>query len=254
MRRLRGAAAAGRALLLFLDYDGTLVPIRRRPGEAVLTEGRRAILRRLSRRAFVAVVSGRSLADVRSLLRLPSVALVGNHGLEIQRGAHRWRHPGAVAVRGELKAALAAIGRRLPRCPGLLVEDKGLTGSVHVRRVRAARLPGVDAVVRDEVARRRTALMLTRGHCVYEIRPRLAWNKGLGVRSLLAGLEAKGRPCIVYIGDDATDEDAFRVLRRDGVTIRVGGTGPTFARFRLPSVREVWVLLRRLERDLPVGT
>lgn len=243
----------GRPLFLLLDYDGTLVPIRRRPEDAVLSRPRREILRRLSRRTFVAVVSGRSLADIKGRIGVASVALVGNHGLEIACGARRWRHPGAEAVRGDLGRALAAVRRRLRGCPGLLVEDKGLTGSVHVRRVRPGRRAEVEAVVRDEIGRRRRTLMLTRGHCVLELRPRLAWNKGLGVRSLLAGLEAEGRPFVVYIGDDATDEDAFRVLRRDGVTIRVGGTGPTFARFRLPSVREVWVLLRRLERDLRPG-
>ena len=239
--------AADRPLLLFLDYDGTLVPLRNDPREAALSAGRREILRGLSRRTFVCIVSGRSLDDVRARVRLPAVAAIGNHGLEIGFGSLRWRHPEAWAVRGELRRALAGIRRRLPRCPGLLVEDKGLTGSVHVRRVRRDRRPEVEAAVRDEVGRRRPSLMLTKGHCVYDIRPRVAWNKGLGVLRFVAGLEMRGRPLIVYIGDDETDEDAFRVLRGKGLTIRVGGTGPTLARFRLKSVREVWVLLRRME-------
>lgn len=240
---------AERPIFLFLDYDGTLAAIRNTPREAGLSAARRAVLRRLSRKMFVCIVSGRSLDDVKAMVRLASVAAIGNHGLEIECGSRRWTHPEARPVRAELRRVLDKIGRRLDRLPGLIVEDKGLTGSVHYRRVPPAAWAEVETVVREEVGRSRSALRMTKGHRVHEIRPRVAWDKGRGVRYFLARLETGTRPLVVYIGDDETDEDAFRTLRRKGITIRVGGKGRTLARYRLGTVREVWTLLRRLEKE-----
>ena len=231
---------------VFLDFDGTLVDIQERPDEVRLPPRRRALLARLGRRTLVGIVSGRPLAELRRTVGVPGLAYVGNHGLEILFGGRSWVHPKASRRARMVGRTAAAIEAACGGIPGLIVEDKGLTASVHYRLCspRARRLVG--PLVAREVGRGRGALVLTRGKMVLEIKPAVGWDKGRGVLRLMdmAGCAASCEP--VYIGDDRTDEDAFRALAGRGTTVRVGGRGPTGARFRLPGVDDVWDFLGAL--------
>jgi trehalose 6-phosphate phosphatase len=246
---LEAARGAGR-LLLFLDYDGTLVRIRKTPAQAVLGPRRRRFLERLARRAFVCVVSGRSLGDVRRLVAARGVAFVGNHGLEIADGRWRWVHPEASRLKPVLASTLADIRRAARGIPGVFVENKGLTGSIHYRLMAARRYPELKKIVRGEIGTRGPDLKMTEGKKVFEIRPRVLWDKGRGVREILRRRGATPPALCLYIGDDRTDEDAFRALGRRGITVLVGPKRPTLARFQLDGVPEVWEFLRFLERLL----
>ncbi|MEN6312414.1 MAG: HAD-IIB family hydrolase, partial [Acidobacteriota bacterium] len=104
---------------LFLDYDGTLVPIRKTPELAVLKPSRRRLLERLSRNIFVCIVSGRSLDDIRKLVDLRDIAYIGNHGLEMTYRNLRWTHPHAVRARPVLRETLVRIRRRTKPWTGL---------------------------------------------------------------------------------------------------------------------------------------
>jgi trehalose 6-phosphate phosphatase len=243
---LEAARGAGR-LLLFLDYDGTLVRIRKTPEQAVLGPRRKRFLERLARRTFVCVVSGRSLGDVRRLAAARGVAYVGNHGLEIADGRWRWVHPEASRLKPVLAAALADVRRAARGFPGVFVENKGLTGSVHYRLMAARRYPELKRIVAGEIGKRGLDLKMTEGKKVFEVRPRVPWDKGKGVREILRRRGAKPPAVSVYIGDDRTDEDAFRVLGRRDITVLVGPRRPTLARFRLDGVPEVWRFLRALD-------
>ena len=265
--RAVGSATGRGPVRLFLDFDGTLVPIRKTPGEVRLHPVRRAFLGELAGRLFVAVVSGRSVDDLRRLIRLENVAYVGNHGLEIAWRGREWVHPAAKQAQPSVEEALAAIGRRSGDFAGALTEHKGLTGSVHYRRMAPGLRAPLRRIVEAEVRRRRE-IKLTEGKKVFEIRPNLDWDKGKGVLELVRQVEAdkraakragrghrRGRALLgaavyVYIGDDRTDEDAFRELGPDAVTVLVGRKTPTLARFRLPDVDHVWRLLRSLGSGL----
>jgi trehalose 6-phosphate phosphatase len=248
MREILQAFRPGARVLLFLDYDGTLVPIRRTPEEAVLSASHRRFLERLARRTFVCVVSGRSLPDLRRRVGARGVAYIGNHGLEIRDGRVLWIHPDAERLRPVLGSALAAIRRETRGIPGLLVEDKGVTASVHYRLADPRRYPGLKETIEREVGKRGRRLKLTEGKKVIEIRPNVPWDKGRGVRELVRRRRFDAADVRAYIGDDRTDEDAFRALRRDDVTVAVGRGRPSGARFRLPDVDAVWNLLRALAR------
>ncbi len=232
---------------LFLDYDGTLTGIVERPEAARLDPPALDALQRAAsgQHLDVAVVSGRSLEDLRARVPVPGVTLVGNHGFEMEGPGLHWRHPDVGAAREALEEAnrrLDALGE-----PGAWVEDKGLTLSWHLRplppraRSRAER--------RGAAILERLGLRAVPGKAVLEARPPLEWHKGLAVLQLLRaryGEEWTGRVRALYVGDDRTDEDAFRSLAGLGRSIRVGDGQATAATDRLPDPEAVTALLRWL--------
>ncbi|HEX2208757.1 MAG TPA: trehalose-phosphatase, partial [Longimicrobium sp.] len=159
----------------------------------------------------VAVVSGRGLADVRERAAIRDIAYAGNHGMEIEgAGLHRI-HPEAAAARPELEAVAAVLEPALEAIDGAFVEDKGLTLSIHYRLA-----PDHAEEVREivlEAAGGRPALAVTEGKMVVEVRPRVEWHKGKAVLFLLHQMRPPGDAPVLYLGDDRTDEDAFRALQ-----------------------------------------
>ena len=249
-RRLAPWLSQRRAVALFLDYDGTLTPLVSRPEDARLADAARETLERAARtpNLDVSVVSGRALDDVKRMVGVSGLTYVGNHGFEIEGPGLVFRHEGADAYRAALDAAaedLAGLG-----VGGGWVERKGLTLAYHLRQVapaerdRAARLA--------EAVLRRRRLRVALGTLVVEGRPALDWHKGRAVLHVLVhrhGVDWPARIRALYIGDDVTDEDAFRSLRGIGRSVRVVATpamAPTAADFRLPDPEAVVQLLRWL--------
>jgi trehalose 6-phosphate phosphatase len=249
-------AAARRKLaragaLLFLDYDGTLTPIVRRPEEALLPEGARRLLESLSAApgCRVAIVSGRRLDEVRDLVGLPGLAYAGNHGLEMAWPGGEWVHPEARGVRAELEALK---GELPPEAwPGVWVEDKGLTLTVHYRQAEPAVVPELSEVLARLLEPRAERLLVRSGKMSYEVRPRLDWDKGQAVLKLAGLLAPGGGWGLFYAGDDATDEDAFRVLGEEGLGVLVGERRETYAGFCLPDSRALLELLAALDGERP---
>lgn len=233
---------------VFLDYDGTLSPIVDRPERAVLPPATREAVERLARRCPVAVVSGRDLVDVRDKVGVPGLWYAGSHGFDIAgpTGAHV--HPDAGARLAALDAAEQELRAALAGVEGVLFERKRFSLAVHHRLVDDARVPEVeDAVVaaRD----RHDGLRIGRGKRVLELLPDLPWDKGAAVRWLLDVLGPERLP--VYLGDDVTDEDAFRAIAADGVGVVVlDGPRPTAARYRVADPDEARALLEALAAAL----
>src|SRR5829696_4086270 len=214
------------------DIDGTISAIAPTPAEAMVDPGAKAALALLAERlAVIAVVSGRAPQDGAAMVGLPELIYVGNHGLErIARGTP-WTHPLAAAAQSAITAALTEIenaARMADDAPWLLVENKGVTGTVHYRlapdQIAAAAL--LEPLAR--AAADRHGLRLTLGRMIFEVRPALAVNKGTAIRELAQDLGLRG---IVCFGDDVTDVDAFRALRElreagEAATLRVGVLGP----------------------------
>jgi trehalose-phosphatase len=244
---------SGTPLALFLDIDGTLSPIAPRPEDAIVPERTKHVVRELTRLADCHVTNntGRAAADARRMVDIPDVWLIGNHGLEVAP-------PGGVpAIRDDVAAyeptIQAAIDRVLSgvkTVPGVLVEDKRLSLSVHFRLARdetEAQLSPMIADIGQELG-----LRLTRGKKVIELRPPFGINKGTAAVSVARSLGALTPDAsILCAGDDLTDEDAFRDLRAVHpacVTVWVGGvdvpgTEPTIAEFAVPDPGSMYQLL-----------
>ncbi len=237
--------AAGRGLALFLDYDGTLTPIVERPEDAVLAPETRLVLRALAQRHPVAIVSGRDLADVRARVGLDGLYYAGSHGFDIAgpRGSHA--HEAAREAAPLIAAAGDAIERDTARLAGVQVERKRFAVAVHFRRACDADLGAVESAV-DRALAQHPGLRKTGGKKIFELRPDVDWDKGRAMLWLLEKLGlADALP--VYIGDDDTDEDAFRALGSRGIGIAVlDAPRATAARHALPDPGAVREFLRQL--------
>jgi alpha,alpha-trehalase len=240
--------AGGRRLAVFLDYDGTLTPIVDSPEQAYLPEGMRQTVKELAHRCTMAVISGRDLKDVRERVGIDTIFYAGSHGFDIA-GPEGWQ---VEAQQGldflpVLDRAEQRLRRGVENITGALVERKKFSVAVHYRKVRDAEAGAVEEVV-DQVSAAYPKLRKSHGKKVYELQPAIQWDKGKALLWLLEELELD-RPDVLplYIGDDATDEDAFRVLRDRGVGIVVGEeTRSTAARYTLADPEEVREFLQAL--------
>lgn len=239
---------------LLFDYDGTLTPIVLHPDAARLSPTMQALLGALAAhpRYRVAIVSGRALDDLRGRVTGNGLYLAGNHGLEIEGPAGRYDYPEVQWLRPQIKALTHDLQRDLAEIPGALVEDKGVTLSVHYRQVPGALVPQV----RDRLLQRAGpaieagVLTLRTGKAVLEVRPNVPWDKGEAVRWIVGRLQQDmpaARMLALYLGDDDTDEDAFRALASSGIGVLVGGGRPhSAAHYYVQSVEEVERFLRLL--------
>jgi trehalose 6-phosphate phosphatase len=194
---------------LVTDFDGTVSPIVRDPYGAQVTARSRELLRALGAALpLVAVVSGRSAADIQQRVGLPGLVYVGNHGLERWVDGQVEVHPQAAGYRPALEAAIHELEPIKP--PGMIIEDKGVTLSVHYRQ--ADDPDAIGAAYRPRVRDLAARLGLT----FFEGRPPVAVDKGIAFRRLVTEHDLGSA---LYIGDDLTDVDAFRAahdLRRSG--------------------------------------
>jgi trehalose 6-phosphate phosphatase len=230
-------------LFLCLDYDGTLVPIAPRPEEARPTAALLTLLSQFVHHPHmkVAVVSGRSLADLRALLPVDGMAYIGTHGGEMCTAAGETRR---LMLGGVVAMAIARLRQDIApaflQTPGFFLEDKHYALALHYR---LAQPEDEEWAIRQflvavqEYQRKGIPLEIIHGKKVVEVRP-VGVNKGRAVQSLL---EAEHRTTLpIYIGDDLTDEEAFQSLNGRGLTILVTDLPqPTAARYTLRNPQEV---------------
>lgn len=222
--RAKLTAIPPRRLIVFLDYDGTLTPIVRRPEEARLKASVRRTLSQLTHSVPVVIVSGRGLHDLRRRVRVPGARYLANHGLLYKEPGSALRWLGRRPPRGEVRKWTRALERATKGIKGALIEDKGATVALHDRLVRPADRPRLRRLALRALAPWLSSkkMMVLCGKRVLEARPAGTWNKGTAVARLLR--QPWARRCVpVYFGDDRTDFDAFRVVRNRGLAVRVGG-------------------------------
>ena len=235
-----------RGFLLMLDFDGVLAPIVRHPNRACMSSTTRRLLAACAKRGRVAVITGRSLKDVRRRVALPGIWYAGNHGAEWSMGKVHGRQRLHASERAALRKGLEVFRALAPRFPGVVVEDKGVTFSVHFRSLSRSRVPSFRRAARRRAAQFPTMLDVREG-AEYIFNARVSPGKTKGDAVRLARKLAPQSALPVYVGDDATDEDAFEALPR-GLTIRVGTRSKTAARFFLNSRADVDGLLKLLAR------
>jgi len=240
-----------KSILLFLDYDGTLAPIAETPQKAVISPEAKDLLKKLSKKSncSVAIISGRALNDIKTIAGIKDIIYAGNHGLEIEGPKINFVSQVSPRLKSIIRNIYEDAVSKLSKIKGVLIEDKGLTISIHYRLVDAKDIQEFLSIFKEITGPYtvRDKIKINSGKKVYEIKPPVMWDKGKVVLWLLARqqfLSGENRIFPVYIGDDITDNDAFKVLKNKGLTIFVGEQGNSEAQYYLKTTEEVAEFLK----------
>lgn len=221
---------------VFLDFDGTLVEIAPSPSTVQPAGYLGALLESSSRHvgAALAIVSGRPIQDIDCILAPLVLPVAGLHGLERRGADGAYKLPPALPRFDELRAALR---RFVAERPGLLLEDKGAALALHYR-ARPELAAETTAALETILGSARSGIAIQHGKAVMELRPEGA-DKGTAIAAFMAEAPFAGRRPI-FVGDDMTDEAAFRAVRtQGGVAVRVGEAADTAAQWHLADVTAV---------------
>jgi trehalose 6-phosphate phosphatase len=235
---LKQTIAAQQRLILLLDFDGTLSPLAETPAAAKLPPHvRRLLLRLVSLPGVrVAVISGRSVAYLRRMIRLRPIFYSGNHGLELAGPQTSYCHPKAARLRKCIRHWARSWRDSVDRVPGALLENKGVSLSLHYRHVLPQHLGAFRALVRQlQMETADYPVRWQQGKKVWEALPAAAWDKGRAALLLTRRLK---HHYPVIVGDDETDEDMFRAFQGKGLTIAVGRI-KSAAGWRIPRQSDV---------------
>ena len=236
-----------KAVAVFLDFDGTLTPFRPHPDQVLLQNGMRRAIARLGQnpRVRVWIISGRKHADVRNRIGVAGIRYLGLHGWETRPG--RELSVSRDSSENLFPCIKAWANRVVRETPDTWLEDKGAVLTIHYARASPSNIRRV----REEASRylepHRSAFYVFAGERSLEMIPAEVKDKGAAVRRLWHRARPGTLP--VFIGDDAVDEPAFLALA-EGITVQVGRTAPTHARFRVFSIAEVRVFLERLAEEV----
>ncbi|CAM8986592.1 unnamed protein product [Rhodiola kirilowii] len=252
------SAAKGKQIVMFLDYDGTLSPIVDDPDRAFMSDAMRGTVRRVAKYFPTAIVSGRCLDKVYGFVKLAELYYAGSHGMDIKGPTKGSKCNKSSSVMFQpatefvpmIDQAYKALVVMTKSIPGANVEHNKFCVSVHFRCVDEKRWSDIAQGVR-EVLKDYPRLRLSQGRKVLEIRPTIKWDKGKALEFLLESLGFANCADVfpIYIGDDRTDEDAFKVLGElgQGIGILVSKfSKETCASYSLQEPSEVMSFLQRL--------
>jgi len=235
-----------RDFFLFLDFDGTLVPIQGDPARCSLLPEAKERLKAIASagRTYIAIISGRTAKDIKKRVPVQGIYYGGSHGLEISGPGLRYVHPDALKGRSVISAIYRLIQAKTEKVDGVFVEKKRFGFSLHFRMADRK----VSTIIKNSFYRTvserpepRTFVVL-RGKKVLELAPNINWDKGKAALFLLQKEKKNYLP--IYVGDDLTDETAFKALKEKGITIRVGRSKKTAAKYYLKGQWEVSRLLK----------
>ncbi|XP_010544184.1 PREDICTED: probable trehalose-phosphate phosphatase D [Tarenaya hassleriana] len=252
-------ASKGKKVVMFLDYDGTLSPIVEDPDRAFMTNEMRDAVKDVARYFPTAIVTGRCQDKVRSFVKLAGLYYAGSHGMDIKGPSKKKKHnksnqgvlfQPASEFLPMIDEVFKSLVEKMKTIPGAKVENNKFCVSVHFRCVDQNHW-GVMVEEVGSILKEYPKLRVTQGRKVLEIRPTIKWDKGKALEFLLEslGFTHSNDVLPIYIGDDRTDEDAFKVLRDrgQGFGILVSKVPKeTSATYSLQEPSEVGEFLRRL--------
>jgi len=237
--------------VLFLDYDGTLTPIVKHPEDAILSDEMKEAVKACASKLIVAVVSGRDMDDVKGMVGVEELYYAGSHGFRISgpNGLYH-EHKQTKEILPKLNQIEKELNNNLSDIEGIKIERKRYAIAVHYRNVAEKDVSTIKDKV-EALVNKSDGLKKGEGKKIVEILPAIDWHKGKAIAWMLIMPELKEKENIVpiYIGDDITDENAFKAIENDGIGILVGfhdNVENTRARYSLKNVYQVKLFLEML--------
>lgn len=238
--------------VVFLDYDGTLTPIVGHPSQAALSPKSREILAGLARKTTVAILSGRAREEVEDLVGIPGLYYGGAHGFDLKGPGVEKIPEEVVPILPSIQEAVKFFASEIEKFPGSWIEDKKFILTLHYRAMDPRLVASLKKRVEKFVATH-PHLTMSSGKQIFELRPKVKWDKGSAILYLLKTLHLDGAELLpIFLGDDQTDEDGFHALNNRGWGIVVDpNPGKTTARAYLRSPEEVELFLEKILKALP---
>lgn len=240
-------------LFIFLDFDGTLAPIVPTPKRAVLPKAAQRLLTKMSESPNIklAFISGRRLEDIKSKIKIKNAIYSGNHGFQLEGPKIKFQPLISPQYQKIIERVKSDLGQKIAHIQGAFIEDKGIILSLHFRLVDKKKIAELKTIFHETVILHLVSnkIKIKEGKMVLEVWPPVEWDKGKIVLWLLARrlLASKGGDILpIYIGDDVTDEDAFRVIKNKGLAIFVGTPKTSYAQYYLKNHSEVQKFLEKI--------
>ncbi len=229
---------------VFLDYDGTITPIRKTPHLAVISKRNFNLINALSTssKVSVSIVTGRAMEDIQKLIPIKKGTFIANHGLHIIHNGKTWIHPIAKLTERRLKILSKTLMKLVRPFQRAQLENKKYTLSIHYRQVPLKKTTDLINLVKIASIIFDPSLIITDGKKIIEIRPPIKWGKGDAVLKILS--DNKTPSLAICFGDDTTDEDVFKKLKHKAITVKVGEEKSTYAKYYTRNVNEVIRILK----------
>ncbi|QCE02579.1 trehalose-phosphatase [Vigna unguiculata] len=267
------SVAEGKEIVVFLDYDGTLSPIVDDPDKAYMSDVMRAAVREIAYCFPTAIVSGRCKDKVYEFVKLRNVYYAGSHGMDIstpsgsskcedqkhqikgvdEKGNHVVHFHPAKEFLPTIQEIIKVLKENIRRIKGSMIEDNMFCVTIHYRCVKNEEDISVLREMVESTMKSYPSFHISSGRKVMEIRPNVNWDKGCALMYLLdtLGFDNFNNVLPIYLGDDRTDEDAFKVIRHigQGFPIVVSSIAKeTQASYSLRDPSDVLAFLIRLAR------
>ena len=238
--------------VVFLDFDLTLSPLAKDPTRAFLSKPTKKLLKGLRKHMPAIIITGRKLGDIKKRVGIRGMLYIGNHGLEHNLNGTNT----AFKISPIVRKALSKIKRRLAGIrksyPGIVFENKKFSIALGYRKIEPRHIRSLESLFRrmQNLVQTEDILETRLDKKTFEVRPKTGINKGTACTLALKAIQGKYHKKFtpIYIGDSKTDEDAFVALERNGITIRVGKSNKSKAKWYLRNQKEVnkflgWLLL-----------
>ena len=237
-RKISGA----KPLVLMFDFDCTLAPLSKSPKRsAFLRADTKHLLNKVSRKFEVAIITGRSLDNIKERVDMAGLMYAGSHGMEWHVG----KKPDSITMDRKSEKSLANIYKQFkklkPKYPNLRVDDKKLCIGIGFKFIKKSLLDiflaESDSIINKAI---NEGLDIIEEPTSFEFRPDIGWTKGEFAQYVIGHLKLKGskQPLAIYVGDGITDEDAFRVLKND-ITVRVEKDKNSAAQYYIENQKEI---------------
>lgn len=251
-RSVKEALFGKEKVIFFLDYDGTLTPIVERPEMAKISDSMQDIVKKLSQKFPVSIVSGRMREDVQNLVGIEGLFYAGSHGFDIKGPDFEVIQPKAKEVIPLVAKIITNLHSKLDQIEGVIIEAKKFSVAVHYRMVKEEnQVAKVKETVDSIIAENKKDLRLLSGKKVFELLPNMEWDKGKAIRWIVKSMKVDWQnTSVVYIGDDTTDEFAFSAIRTRGTGILVSGIDKnSLAHFKVNSPDQARELFEQIIKN-----